>query len=234
MGLVEIIIGLFGGGLIVYIWSQYMRKRLHQNRLILDGLENWKSETKFAEIDYRDGKICYREHKNPDLKYFEKIENILKKNNSYNLWTNGIMESNNIKTRGKEAIESFHTIIDKELEIIPLKKSLKWGLLPEPSYSQLGIQQSIFDGINNIKNLNLVIKDRFIRDGTRTLAEGEPENLIQLKRIIESLVENEILKNEIKIFNESKEKLDKREPFKKFNEKLIELIKDYGYSKIYS
>lgn len=211
----------------------YRNKILGRTMLIFKGLQIWNSKTEFAYIDYRDGEIGYREHKNPNIDYFDKIENTLIKNNIYNLWTNGIVESNNIITRGKESILEFHTIIEKGLEISPLKKSVKWGLLPEPSYSQLGIQQSIFDGINNIKNLNLVIKEGFLNDGTRGLAEGEPENLIQLKRIIENFIENESLKEKMKIFNESKQKLDNKEPFKKFNEKLSELIKEYRYSKIY-
>jgi len=212
--------------------TQEERARLHQNKLILENLKNWYSKTIFADIDYRDGEICCREHENPDLDYFEKIENILKENNIYNLWKNGIVESEKIKTRGNEAISKFHTIIEKELEIIPLKKSSGWRPLPEDSYSILCIRQTIFERIKN-KNFNLHIKDKFLYDGGRLLAEGGQAILVHLKEIIENLVENEVMSENMRIFNESKEKLDYREPFKKFREKLNELIKDYTYSKIY-
>lgn len=209
-------------------------KRLHQNKLILIDLENWIEKTEFAYIDYRDGELEDAKHRNSDLPHFENTKKVLENRNAYTLWTKGIENSNCLHTKGKNAIKTFHTKLDRELESIPLKKSLKWGLLQEHSYVLFGVRQSIFDGIKNIKNLNLQINNGFLLDGTRTLAEGETETLTRLKKIIENLVENEIMRKNIRIYNEVKEKIDYREPFKEFQKRLNEIIQEYRFSKIRS
>lgn len=208
--------------------------KIHQNKLILSDLENWMGKTHLIYIDYRDGELSITEHRDPVLPHFKETKKVLGSRNVYTLWTNSIETSNNLKKKGEKTIEAFHVMIDKELEVIPLKKSLKWGLLPKPSYSQLRVRQSIFDGIKNIENLNLSIKDRFLNDGTRTLAEGEPETLFCLKKIIEKIVENELMREKIRIYDEVKEKLDWRDPFKEFHEKLDEIIQEYRFSKVRS
>ena len=235
--LISIGIGAVVGFVVAISSYEYKRwrgneRRAHQNRLILSDLENWMGKTRFTDIGYRDGELNTREHRDPELPHFEETTKILENRNAYTLWINGIETSNNLKKDGKEAIGYFHTIIDEQLEPIPLKKSLLWSS-PVDSYVQLGIRRSIFDGINNINDLNLRIENRFLHDGGSYLAEGEKAILVDLKKIIENLINNEILKEKIKIFNESKEKLDNREPFKKFKEKLDDLIKEYGYTKIY-
>jgi len=218
--------------------SQKLREEheriIHQNKLILSDLENWMEKTTFTYMDYREGEFKDTIHRNPNLPHFEKTKKVLENRNAYILWTNGVETSNNLKKKGKKAIELYHTAIEKELEVIPLKKSLGWRPLPEDSYYILSIRQSIFDGIKNIKNLNLHIKNRFLNDGGRLLAEGEQEILVHLKKIIENLVENDVMRENIRIFNEAKEKLDWREPFKEFQEKLDEIIQEYRFSKIRS
>lgn len=208
--------------------------KIHYIKLICSDLENWMNKTHFADIDYLDGELYSHEHIDPDLYYFADTKKTLKRRNAYKLWTNGVKTSNKLKNEGEKAIKAFHDMIDKELEIIPLKKSPNYGLLPVPSYSHLWIRQSIFDGINNIKNLKLSLEGRVLKDGpsnfAHKLANGKPENLIQLKGIIENLVENEVMKENIRSFNNAKEKLDWKDPFKEFQEKLDEITRKYEWN----
>jgi len=222
------------------------QKRLRRDRLIVADLRNWMRKTTFANIDYYQGKIKTIEHKDPELDYLDKDKNVLEKYNAYLHWESGKRASERPKDDGVNAIRDFHRKIEKALENILLKKSMRIGRLLEPYYSFPRICQAIFEGGELALSIKLDSKSEkfsvesdnsktqrvtgFLSSGVVTLAWGDVEILTTLQRMIKNLNENDSIRKEIDTYTECKRKLDSREPFREFEIKLQKIIADFRWN----
>lgn len=234
-------------GIVVLMVRRYISRTKKQDRkrgkLILSDLKSWIEKTTFANITYYKGLIRTINHKDPELDYLDEDIKILKKYNAYVLWEEGKRISESLKKDGVKALRKFHSIIEKALENIPLKKSLVIGTLSEPYYSFPRICETIFMGGKLALSIKLdqaseeISVERgnskpqrvtgFLSSGAVTLAWGEVEILRRLEGIIEDLNEN--VRKEIDIYNECKRKLDSNKPFAEFERKITEIIAKFRW-----
>jgi hypothetical protein len=212
---------------------------------IISDLEKWMPKTTFNRIVYATGNLKSTSHKDParkDLPHLSRDIEVLKRHNAYVLWEEGKKNSETLKKEGMDAIENFHNMICNELEDIPLKKSLEIGSLSVSYYSVPRICEAIFTEINgeyhrlyaepdgNLK-LSVILDDRRVDvvrwallHGEVRLARGREEAMKHLKKIIDDLVKDENVIKEVARYKEAEKKLNARETFKEFEDKLADII----------
>ena len=225
------------------------RERKRRDFIISD-LEKWVPKTTFNSLVYATGNLKSTSHKNPtreDLKHLRRDIVVLKRHNADVLLEEGKKNSETLKKDGIDAIENFHKMICKELEDIPLKKSLAIGTLPVPYYSVFRVREAIFREISGKHyrlypehdgNLNMsVIVDNKKSDvdmwalfhGSTRLARGREETMKCLEKIINNLVKDENLIKEVSKYKKAEKKLNARGIFKKFEDKLADIIEELRF-----
>jgi len=217
----------------VFSLYQIRASHIHKKKNRLEDFKKWSPSIK-ANLFYRDGKLEYTYVKEPILQHPQEARKILEKRKIYDLWINGVKESNKLVDDGRKEIDEFESIIHNALKDSSLKESLSVNTLAEPSYAGPMVRKSIYEGIICPDDLNLEIKDNFLNDGAKKIAEGdsdEPKKIQDLKSSIDNLIKDNTLREKIRNFNEIKKNLEKEEPLKDFYIKRDELIREYEDNK---
>ena len=223
-------------GIILQFFKDQREKRLREDQLIIKDLENWMNKTTFCNIIYRHGEIETIDHKEPNLPYLKQDIEVLKAYDAFTYWEKGKKFSDNMKNDGVRAFNRFKEIVDKRLKDIPLKKSLKIGSLSEPYFFFPRILESILEEFNNNNKTGFKILAReqdvtgFLEYWEMSLAWGDVKILNRLKNIIEDLIDDENVRKEINIYNESKKALNSNKYFTKFADKIRDIINDFNWN----
>lgn len=126
--------------IVLWYWKHRKEERIRQEEFLINYLKNWKYNK--ANIGYSNGQIVgLMNHKDPDLLYFDEVVELLNKYNIYSLYEEGKTNSCRLKNIAKDALETFHDIIEEETKNIPLEELVKIGTVTKSYMSILRIRE---------------------------------------------------------------------------------------------
>jgi len=196
--------------------EERIKKQERYDRIISNDLENWFSKMEYAKIFYNhhEGKLETKLQVEPDSSLYTETEKILGQWGMSSMLDKLQNDSGKLIDKADKAIKTFHTIIDEEIENIPLKKILKPYPLTRFSCSIPQIRMAVFIEINIDKRGFSITTDPstkidgWLCHGTTQIAHGTKGVLNNLKRILENLSKNKDVLEQIKLYNEAKNILE--------------------------
>lgn len=230
---------------IIDILRDYFNKkretRIENNKLIVKDIQSWMemSSSLMAYLEYREGHIIHSNSRDPeDLPYYEETKIHLKAYNGLSLWEKAKFYSQNLKDKGKNALEQFDKKVADVISDLQLTRSdaPNWdGKIP---YCNLtSIREAIFVEVDcRIKGKRYY--NQFVVSpegkylalswGERILARGNREILNCLKNRIEDLINDIELQEKIRLYEDVESKMKENNFLVKFNKKVTnEIIKPF-------
>lgn len=230
---------------IIDILRDYFNKkreaRTKNNKLIVKDIQSWMemSSSLMAYLEYNEGRIKHRDSRDPeDLPYFEETKSHLKTYNCLSLWEKAKIYSQNLKDKGKNALEQF----EKKVAVVIVDLKLKRSDVPNwngkrPYCNLTRIREAIFVEVDcRIKGKRpysqfVIIpeaKYHALSWGDATLARGNREIPNRLKNRIEDLINDIEVQGLIRFYEDVESKMKGNSSLVQFNEKTMnEIVKPF-------
>ena len=222
---------------IIDIFRDYFNKkretRIQNNKIIVKDIQTWmeKSSSLMAYLEYREGRIIDRDSTDPeDLPYYEETKVHLKAYNGFSLWEKAKIYSQNLKEKGKDALEQFDKKVADVIGNLQLKRSDVPNWNGKKPYCNLTrIREAIFVEVDcRIKGkpsysqfiITSEAKYRALSWGETILARGNREILNRLRNRMEDLINDIELQEVIRLYKDVKRKMKQNKSLVQFNKKL--------------